>query len=277
MAKGIEIYDISIGAGEEALQGKIVVLNLRVFLRQGEEVFIYPGPRVKIDLKGRHCIAGLRKGILGMRVGGVRTITISPHLAYGAEGVPGKVPPNALLRCEVELLDVRERWARKPEDFMPVKHLHVFQPGEIARSLPRWQFGMSEGGHCGVSISVPIPGMSWRHVRRRGLEWQLDQNAASAFIEEAMSLPERFPDECLRYDALWSDLAEPANGITRDLETDTLCVTISVSESGQWLTYYSLKETSPALHSLELYRSIQLQVASEVGRVAESKIAFPSE
>jgi hypothetical protein len=61
MAKGIEILDVSIGTGEEVLAGTTVVLNLRMFLRQGEEVYVYPEPRVRIDLKGRHCIAGVRK------------------------------------------------------------------------------------------------------------------------------------------------------------------------------------------------------------------------
>ncbi len=277
MAKGIEIRDVSIGTGEEALQEKTVVLNLRVFLHQGEEVSVYPEPRVKIDLKGRHCIPGLRKGIVGMRVGGVRTIIIGPHLAYGAEGVPGKVPPNALLRCEIELLEVRERWARKPEDFPPGRFLHVFRPGEAARNLPRWQFGMDENGHCGVLVSIPIPGLSWRwrHTRMRNLEWQLDREAASALFDEATSLPERFPNECLRDDALWSDHAEPANAITRDRQTDTICITFSVSERGQWFSY-SVKETSPVLRSFGPYLAIRSQMESALGPGEESGSSSPS-
>jgi hypothetical protein len=226
MAKGIEIVDVSIGAGEEALAGKTVVLNLRMFLHHGEEVFLYPEPRVKLDLKGRNCIAGLRTGILGMRAGGVRKITISPHLAYGAVGVPGKIPPNALLRCEVELLEVREYGVRQPDDFPPGRHLSVSHPGEAGRNLPRWQFGMDEGGRCGVSINIPIPGMSWRHTRKKFLEWQFDQKAASVLFDEAMTFPERFPNECIQNDALYSDPAEPANGITGDRETDALCLTV---------------------------------------------------
>jgi hypothetical protein len=265
MAKGIEILDVLIGTGEEVLAGRTVVLNLRMFLRQGEEVFIYPEPRVTIDLKGRHCIAGLRKGIIGMRMGGVRNIIISPHLAFGADGVHGKVPPNALLRCEVELLEVRASGVRKPEDFPPGKRLQIFRPEEAFRNLPRWQFGMDEGGCCGAAISIPIPGVSWRHTRDKQLAWQLDKNAASSLFNEAMTLPQRFPNECLRGDALWSDHTEPANGITRDRVTDTLCITISVSEGGQWLSYYSLKENSHALENLELYRLIRSQIESALG------------
>ncbi len=262
MSKGIEVRDVVIGAGEEAQQGKTVVLNVRMFLHQGEEVFVYPEPTVRIDLKGRKCIAGLRKGVIGMRVGGKRTIIIAPHLAYGAEGVPGKVPPNALLRCEVELLEVRALGEWKPEDFPPGKHLFVFHPGEAARHLPRWQFGMDEGGQCGVFISIPVPGLSWRYTRNRSIQWQLDRNRASELLEEVMTLPQLYPTECFPHEALWSDSTEPANSITRDRETDTRCLSFSISERGQYLSNYAVKETSSALERLELHRMIKSRVES---------------
>lgn len=277
MAKGIEIRDDLIGTGDEAAPGKTVVVNVRMFLHQGEEVFVYPEPRVRIDLKGRKCIPGLRKGIIGMRVGGIRTITISPHLAFGAEGVAGKIPPNALLRCEVQLLDVRELGVRKPEDFPPGKHLFVFRPGEAARSLPRWQFGADDTGRCGVHVTFPIPGLTWRHAVVKDVAWQIDRTAASAFFEEVLTLPERFPGECLSHDALWSDSTEAANGITRDQETETLCISISVSERGQRLVSYALRETSLALKALKLYRAIQLQIELAFGPGAKRETTSPGE
>ena len=71
MTKGIEIRDVEIGSGEEAQLGKTVVLNLRMFLHRGEEVSIYPEPKIRLDLKGRLWIAGLRDG--GRWVGTVKT------------------------------------------------------------------------------------------------------------------------------------------------------------------------------------------------------------
>jgi FKBP-type peptidyl-prolyl cis-trans isomerase len=47
-----------------------------------------------------------------MRVGGKRELIVSPHLAYGEMGIPGKIPANAVIRFEVELLDVREQVLR---------------------------------------------------------------------------------------------------------------------------------------------------------------------
>ena len=40
-----------------------------------------------------------------MRVGGTRRLEIAPHLAYGARGVPGVVPANAMLTAEIGILD----------------------------------------------------------------------------------------------------------------------------------------------------------------------------
>jgi FKBP-type peptidyl-prolyl cis-trans isomerase len=51
-------------------------------------------------------IAGLERGLEGMRIGGIRKLRVSPHLAYRDTGVPGVVPPNAVLMFEIELLSI---------------------------------------------------------------------------------------------------------------------------------------------------------------------------
>ncbi len=50
--------------------------------------------------------AGLEEGIVGMVRGGRRLLTLPPELAYGADGVPDRVPANAEVSFGVELLDV---------------------------------------------------------------------------------------------------------------------------------------------------------------------------
>jgi FKBP-type peptidyl-prolyl cis-trans isomerase len=106
LTKNIETKELSVGTGEEATKDSIVAVNVREFLRRGGEVSPSPmfGPRMVIELGRRDCIAGLRYGIPVMRVGGIREIVISPHLAYGEAGIPGRIPANALLRCQVELI-----------------------------------------------------------------------------------------------------------------------------------------------------------------------------
>jgi hypothetical protein len=256
MTKGIEVRDLTMGIGDEAVLGKAVIVNVRMFLNHGTEVFTsLCGSKIRIRLKRHWCIDGLMRGIEGMRVGGARSIVVSPHLAYGAQGVPGKVPPNALLRCEVELLDVREPRDFRPEDFPPGRHVTVFHPGEAARNLPRWQFGLSEDGRCGAGVYFPIPGMTWRHTRRRESSTQLEPSLVAAVLNDAVNLPIWFPKECLSIDELWADSSEPANSITRDRASDTLCLTIDVWERGQ-RNYYRIRENSPALIESELYRII---------------------
>lgn len=52
-------------------------------------------------------IAGLFQGIDGMRIGGRRKLKISPHLAYGEHGVPGRIPPAAAILAEIEFIEER--------------------------------------------------------------------------------------------------------------------------------------------------------------------------
>jgi hypothetical protein len=137
-------------------------------------------------------------------------------------GVPDCVPPNALLRCEVELLEVWDSAVPRPEDYPSGQQLFVFLPGEAARGLPRWQFQLEEDGHCGAWTSFPIPGMRWRYTRHRAVSMQMDRAASTALFQEAITLPRQYPAECLTNEQLWADSTDPANSITRDRQTNSL-------------------------------------------------------
>jgi FKBP-type peptidyl-prolyl cis-trans isomerase len=60
-----------------------------------------------LDDQPEFMFGGLFYGVQGMRVGGVRRLRVAPRLAYRDVGVPGVIPPNAMLTVEVAVLSER--------------------------------------------------------------------------------------------------------------------------------------------------------------------------
>jgi FKBP-type peptidyl-prolyl cis-trans isomerase len=109
MRCGLTVEEMTIGTGARAAAGAIVTIHYRGVLTRGDPFrsSYEEGQPLRVHLGRREVSAGLELGLLGMRVGGRRRLIISPHLAYGQRGVPGIIPPNAVLILEVELLEVQ--------------------------------------------------------------------------------------------------------------------------------------------------------------------------
>jgi len=107
------------GSGELVRRQQNYRIRLRLSLNKGEAVRwrIAWGPvgvarledhgetlitDVRIDR--RSLVNGLFYGVEGMQVGGTRRLEIAPHLGYGERGVPGVIPPNAVLTAEITIL-----------------------------------------------------------------------------------------------------------------------------------------------------------------------------
>ena len=107
-ASGLIYEDTVVGTGAEARAGDHVVVHYTGWLTNGSK-FDSSKDRdepFEFSLGQRMVIAGWDEGVQGMRVGGIRKLTIPPQLGYGARGAGGVIPPNATLIFEVELLKI---------------------------------------------------------------------------------------------------------------------------------------------------------------------------
>ncbi len=103
----VKIEDTQVGTGAEAKSGASVSLYYTGKLTDGTTFDSNVGKQpFEFKLGTGQVIPGFDQGILGMKVGGKRTITIPPSLGYGPQGT-GPIPPNATLIFEIELTAVK--------------------------------------------------------------------------------------------------------------------------------------------------------------------------
>lgn len=106
--------DLRVGTGTEATNGRTMTVNYTGWLYNPSGA---DGKGAQFDssagrgpfsflLGGNGIISGWNRGVLGMRVGGLRRFVLPPELAYGSSG-SGPIPPNATLVFEVELVNVQ--------------------------------------------------------------------------------------------------------------------------------------------------------------------------
>jgi peptidylprolyl isomerase len=106
----LEIEDIEVGDGDEAVAGRIVDVHyVGVSWQSGNEFDASwnRGDTFKFGLGKGQVIQGWDEGVQGMKVGGRRKITIPPQMAYGKRGAGGVIGPDETLIFVVDLLGVR--------------------------------------------------------------------------------------------------------------------------------------------------------------------------
>lgn len=108
--------DVKIGTGEEASGGHTVKVHYTGWLykatapqKKGDKFdsSLDRGTPFTFPLGSGRVIKGWDQGVVGMKVGGQRTLIIPAHLAYGSRAAGDSIPPNSVLIFDVELLDLQ--------------------------------------------------------------------------------------------------------------------------------------------------------------------------
>ena len=102
----LQIEDLKVGTGAEAKTGNNVSVHYVGTLTTGKK-FDSSRDRnepFEFQLGAGMVIEGWDKGVVGMKVGGLRKLTIPPEMGYGKMGYPPVIPPNSTLVFEVELV-----------------------------------------------------------------------------------------------------------------------------------------------------------------------------
>jgi len=113
--ENLQKIDVKVGSGREAKLGDIAVVQYTGWLYDPLENKEHGakfdssvgGPPFSFPIGIGKVIKGWDKGVVGMKVGGKRTLIIPPALAYGARGAGNTIPANATLIFDVELVDVK--------------------------------------------------------------------------------------------------------------------------------------------------------------------------
>jgi FKBP-type peptidyl-prolyl cis-trans isomerase len=110
--KGLRVKDLRRGSGEVASKGRIALVHYDCFLPRGERCDSsrtrpYPA---QFHVGQREVFPGIEYGVVGMAVGGLRSVRVSPQLTYYERRLHPEFPLNVALRYEIELLRVSDHW-----------------------------------------------------------------------------------------------------------------------------------------------------------------------
>ena len=101
----LSFEDIVVGSGKQLGPAGRVRVLYRGTLDDGTQFDKSPAP-VSFQIGKAQLIAGWEKGIPGMREGGKRRLFVGPKKGYGTRGAPPRIPSNAHLVFEIDLIEI---------------------------------------------------------------------------------------------------------------------------------------------------------------------------
>jgi peptidylprolyl isomerase len=106
---GLQYEDIVVGEGASPTKSRSVSVHYTGTLTDGSKFDSSRdrGRPFTFTIGDGQVIKGWDEGVMDMKVGGRRILTIPSALGYGAQGAAGVIPPNATLIFDVELLGVQ--------------------------------------------------------------------------------------------------------------------------------------------------------------------------
>lgn len=106
---GLQYIEIVEGTGASPKAGDLVVVHYTGMFLDGKKFdsSVDRNEPFQFVIGQGQVIAGWDEGVMSMKIGGKRKLTIPPHLAYGERGAGGVIPPNATLEFEVELIEIK--------------------------------------------------------------------------------------------------------------------------------------------------------------------------
>ena len=106
---GLQYEDLVVGDGASPISGQTMIVHYTGWLTNGTKFdsSVDRGQPFSFPVSKGRVIKGWDEGVMTMKVGGKRKLTIPPELGYGARGAGGVIPPNATLVFEVEFLGLK--------------------------------------------------------------------------------------------------------------------------------------------------------------------------
>jgi FKBP-type peptidyl-prolyl cis-trans isomerase len=113
LANGLVVQDVVVPkTGPRAKHGDLVTIHYEGSLVEGGAVFDSSydrGTPITFELGAGKVPRGLDEGLVGLRLGGRRQLTVPSELGYGSEGVADLVPPDASVFFDIELVELEGR------------------------------------------------------------------------------------------------------------------------------------------------------------------------